>query len=920
MFELKHYQKAALDAVEKFLTECAEGKTVDKVFQEFCEENGYDRRTKYLDTFASSPCFCIRVPTGGGKTVIAAASIGRIDSAYTKTGAPVVLWLTPSDAITDQTLNSLNDPTHPYRQSINKSFSSVKVTDVKGVPTVLQDFGKSCVVIVSTIQTFNVADTKLRLVYGFNEELQPFFANLSDNQKKGLERVTESDFEENVATVLNKRNVGDIKYSLANLLRLFRPIVVVDEAHNNRTQKFFETLNRLDPSVVMELTATPLAGKNNVIYEVSAWELKAEDMIKLPVMLAEFSNGWETCIAASVSTRQGLEADAAQENDYIRPILLIQAQPKGSQPSPEEVKKYLMDSLKVPETQIAIATGTEKELTGIDLFSSQCSIRYVITIKALKEGWDCPFAYVLCSLQNIHSAKDVEQLLGRVLRMPYAHRRSVESLNKAYANVVSEQLMTAAALIKDRLVEMGFNKLEANAMITPETPKPPEPGVEPGGQEVLPGCDLLPVQPKASSIKPITISIATSNDLPAAISNAGLSGQVKIAHETYGGLKVLQVDPSAEPDKLRQLTNAINVGQGKDSQTINENALSGLFATIARDSAEKNQQTPFPEMPMLSYVDDTGEIRLIDEEALLDQPWNPLKFPLDLDFNLTKRLTVYSIDVNQYHKIDSERTEDQVLPFADIDILTDEEPLIRWIVDQVRRSDVTPNVMRKFVQTLISTNLIAEKGFSLTTLYNHKVDLVRSIKGLLRKDYDRAIAKGFQRCLDLVAPIPEILPSMLTYKFDPARYAPRRVYDPAEGGKTFHKHMCSEIHDLRAKTSNGEPAEEFECACAIEDNPYVTRWIRNIERNDYSFWLPTVTGRFFPDFIAELTNGSILVVEYKGENLLTNQDTLAKKRVGEKWEEMSDGNGFFLLAVKQNDCGNVAAQIQMKINQILSIS
>lgn len=51
-------------------------------------------------------------------------------------------------------------------------------------------------------------------------------------------------------------------------------------------------------------------------------------------------------------------------------------------------------------------------------------------MQALKEGWDCSFTYVFCSVANIHSAKDVEQILGRVLRMPYAKRRKNEVLNR----------------------------------------------------------------------------------------------------------------------------------------------------------------------------------------------------------------------------------------------------------------------------------------------------------------------------------------------------------------------------------------------------------------------------------------------------------------------------------------------------------
>lgn len=200
-------------------------------------------------------------------------------------------------------------------------------------------------------------------------------------------------------------------------------------------------------------------------------------MVKLPVVLGEFTMGWERCIDESLKLQAYLESEAAYESDYIRPIVLIQAQQKGMTPSPDEVKRYLMDVSQIPEERIAIATGTQKDLDGKDLFALDCSIRYVITMKALKEGWDCSFAYVLCSLQNISSAKDVEQLLGRVLRMPFARKRIRDSLNKAYANVVSEQTMLAATFLRDQLVQtMGFNQLEAQEFVEESVSPEPEQG------------------------------------------------------------------------------------------------------------------------------------------------------------------------------------------------------------------------------------------------------------------------------------------------------------------------------------------------------------------------------------------------------------------------------------------------------------
>ena len=66
------------------------------------------------------------------------------------------------------------------------------------------------------------------------------------------------------------------------------------------------------------------------------------------------------------------------------------------------------------------------------MLSRDCPVRYIITVNALKEGWDCPFAYILASLANKTSRVDVEQILGRVLRLPYTTKRKEELLNLSY--------------------------------------------------------------------------------------------------------------------------------------------------------------------------------------------------------------------------------------------------------------------------------------------------------------------------------------------------------------------------------------------------------------------------------------------------------------------------------------------------------
>ena len=66
----------------------------------------------------------------------------------------------------------------------------------------------------------------------------------------------------------------------------------------------------------------------------------------------------------------------------------------------------------IPEEQIAIKTADIDEIGNTDLMSERWPIRNIITVNALKEGWDCPFAYILASLANKTSKVDVEQILG----------------------------------------------------------------------------------------------------------------------------------------------------------------------------------------------------------------------------------------------------------------------------------------------------------------------------------------------------------------------------------------------------------------------------------------------------------------------------------------------------------------------------
>lgn len=893
MLKLKTYQKNALAAVTQFLQSC-QSMAPEAAFRAALAEQERDNEP-YHPLFGDVPCVCARIPTGGGKTLLAAHTIGRAGKIVLDSNAPVALWLTPSDTIRTQTLEALSNARHPYRQALAKYFDeNVQVCDLDSLQTVNpQDIGKKCIIVVSTIQSFNVTETAKRNVYSFFEDLQPHFDSLPDMLTANLERVTEADVRNQ--PFLTAADIGRVKHSIANWLHLHRPIVIVDEAHNNRTDRFFKTLGRVNPSCIVEMTATPVPG-NNVIYHVSAQELKAEDMIKLPIVLAEHPDGWHACLRDAILTRDRLERIAQKETDFIRPIVLVQAAPKGNEATVEAVRRHLIEQEHIRETEIAVATGSQKELDGVDLLDPASPIRYVITVEALKEGWDCPFAYVLASLQSINSSKDVEQLLGRVLRMPYARARQQESLNKAYAHIVAENFAQAAASLKDRMVQnMGFNRLETAALVLPQQSLQlvgGEDGTEESKLPPIPDCHIQ--VPEFPDTKHWPDKIRAAVEIRATSQGATLLLKGDVDSDT---LKEVEAFVTASlPPKVRPL-----VKDQFDEHRATQRAL----------RAPAQLGLSFAPIPQLCLELD-GYLEVVERETLTHLgDWNLLDSQIQLaGFTFHETVNSFEIDVNgqqvKYRHIDAAQ-----LQLNDVASHVSEGDLVRWLDREVRQPDIGQLQMQAYLTKMLA-HLIHDRKMPLTALVRARFPLAQAIDkeiGRLRK---AAMQKGFQgRLFDMTVPSTENLVHR-SFHFEPGRYPARNCY---RGSYNFDKHFYDQIHDLRETTSTGKRSEEFICAQVIAAHPRVKLWVRNIERQEkFSFWLPTSTDYFYPDFVAELTDGRLLVVEYKGEPYKTNDDSREKKLVGEQWEKSSNGRCLFLFAVAEDECGrSVSQQIYDKL-------
>lgn len=445
--ELKNYQIQVIRDLERFLELLIEKQSISSAYSTLWNEKGVnvgiDGMPPYKTELAGVPQVCFKVPTGGGKTFLAANSIKPIFDSMPHIHPKAVVWLVPSDAILTQTYRTLTDKNHDYRKKINVDFGNKVEIYSKQQLLNGQNFNPTSVsdnlsVFVLSYDSFRTSKKDGRKAYQENGSLLPFVRFKQDSGSL-LEDTDET--------------------ALIQVIRKLNPVVIVDESHHATSKLSKEMLQNFNPSFVLDLTATPKNG-SNIISFVDARQLKAENMVKLPVIVYN-RKSQEDVFVSAISLRRKLENEAVEEQKnggrYIRPIVLFQAQPRTNDDSTtyDKIKHTLID-MGIPESEIAIKTADRDELKNIDLSSHDCSIRYIITVNALKEGWDCPFAYILATVANRTSSIDVEQILGRILRLPNTRKNKREVLNLSYVITSSNAFYATLDKVVAGLNAAGF--------------------------------------------------------------------------------------------------------------------------------------------------------------------------------------------------------------------------------------------------------------------------------------------------------------------------------------------------------------------------------------------------------------------------------------------------------------------------------
>lgn len=491
--ELKDYQIKVLDYLESYLSELKTQKDEKQEYFEFQQHKGNKAavppeksdycqlawqslkakmavyRANYTvrnDGMARNiPNICFKVPTGGGKTLLATAAIQRINQDYFKRNNGFVLWIVPSDTIYSQTSKQLRNKEHPYRQMLDRASGGRTLILEKNDSFSAQDVKDNLCIMLLMLQASNRQNKNTLKMFKDSGRFESFFPQLDDYNANNrlhsaVPNLDPADLLEGGHNVISGIS---IKHSLGNVLRLLRPIAIFDEGHRGASKLAQETINSFNASFIVELSATP-KDHSNVLVNVGGQELKKEQMIKLPINVTSYGEAnWQHTLnqahAKTIELNKLTAKYQAAEGRYIRPIMVIKAEPRRQGSTYDHVgaiKSYLIKNLNVLEAEIRIKLSEKNELRDDDLFDKLCPVRYIITKDALKEGWDCSFAYVLAILSNSRSETALTQFIGRVLRQPHALETSIPALNQCYVFCDNADVNSAANGIKKGLEEEGM--------------------------------------------------------------------------------------------------------------------------------------------------------------------------------------------------------------------------------------------------------------------------------------------------------------------------------------------------------------------------------------------------------------------------------------------------------------------------------
>ena len=817
--ELKNYQQHILNELSRFLSVLSSKGNIKTAYNDFWVSGNpsitpfpKSAVEPYKDNVPGAPHLCIKVPTGGGKTFIASAALKVIFDASGKEAFRTVVWLVPSNAILEQTLKNLKDKFHHYRQRIDTDFQNrvevySKEEALNGQGFTIQTAREKLSIIVASFDSFRTKNKDGRKVYQENGFLQSF---------EPLTKPGE--------TTLN------------NVLRALQPVVIVDESHNATSKLSEDMIKVLNPSFVLDLTATPRQN-SNVICFTDALELKKNNMVKLPVIVYNLDRK-EQVIDSAISLRKHLEQTAQQYTDrYIRPIVLFQAESKSGTAEREtfdKIKQNLIES-GIPENQIAIKTAEINEIKDINLIrKGESEIRYIITVNALKEGWDCPFAYILATLADRTSKVDVEQIVGRVLRQPYTLKNPDSVLNMSYVLTSSAKFQDTLQSVVEGLNQAGFSERDVRS--SEETPTMPPQLFE----------------PKKPYVPQLEITITESKPTSAPAPHFNIE-------------KIIEVGEKAEQEmeqRIQEQTDNNTIATTKELENMVKKVnIQSVYASIA--AGIKIPQFHIESInPQISILE-TEPIKLEDTHLLKGFKLLDQEKPT-IDFS-TAETNLYRVDIDEHtdeHKLNFFKVSDIQAEYlinrmqSDKESLENKKRLLASVV--VNKIGKMPPSSEKDVRLYTERILEPLRDDELEFFANNLNGCIAKIKEKIRESENKYKKEQFDKWFkqNKLNVIPSYLfPKSLSLR-EKGKNIPKALYGTEESINGFEEEVINAVANL--------------------DN--IMFWTRNLEKRDFY-----INGfiRHYPDFIIYTKKGVLILLETKGDHL----DAADKIALGKYWQD-----------------------------------
>lgn len=851
--ELKKYQKAVIDDLTRFLTLLGETGSIPKAYESIWTEKkvivGFGGIDNYKSSIAGVPDVCFKVPTGGGKTFIACNAIKPIFNAMPLTKSKAVVWLVPSDAILEQTLKALSNAHHPYRQKINSDFSNR-------------------VEVYSKQQLLNGQNFNPTVI---NQQLSIFvlsYDSFRTNKKEGRKAYQENGNLALFAKFFNDPSIllaDTDETALIQVIRYLNPVVIVDESHHATSELSIKMLQNFNPSFILDLTATPKKN-SNIISFVDALQLKKENMVKLPVIVYNRRSQTDVFNDA-ISIRNKLEIQAKTERKhtgrYIRPIVLFQAQPRGNEDNTtfDKLKQTLQD-IGIPENQIAIKTANKNELRDVDLMDENCPIRYIITVNALKEGWDCPFAYVLATIANRSATVDVEQILGRILRLPNTKKNQSNVLNISYVITSSNDFHETLQRVIVGLNNAGFsekdyraNDLDVEATAVPTSPSIQEQFFNDTDVEDIPYVDISSIREQLDTqLTDDTTTLAIENDKLFATAVQQANNYDTVLAQTES------TDLDMAPLEVREKMNVFH---------------------LSNEYAEEEKTLRLPQFVVKVHLPlfSDNETALLTPEKLTEG-FSLRGKDTEIDFS--------TLDA-EIAKVDIEGSKDAI-PKAWKLTGFDNQFFREWFNSQpsdrriahckeiilgqlTKINAINDRDLKDYINRIID-GLNSEQLEDLQqSTYSYIAKIKKKIENLIaihaEKNFNLWIEQGTITCQPTYSLKSTISPTKYTSTL------PKSLYTAEEEMNGLEKDVVWELANL----SN------------------IKWWHRNISRTGFN-----INGYInaFPDIIAMTTSGKILMIEPKGDHL-ENTESRHKIAVGRTWERKAGDMYRYYMVFRNKD-------------------